>query len=412
MQTRVRLIRRYPAEERRKPKGERKRWVWVLRGYESGGSMPSESVGYYAEARDTWKPSKGEQQRLTVKEAARARQSKQADLKHDKAKVRPSPTARMPWAEFCVSYLAETKGTVCDSTLQSYGESLKIFAQAVSPSAPAEVNAATVKRFVKLQRDGGRSDATIKKHLASLRRVWNDPPTELAKTGNPFVTGRKGLRIRLTVREKEWHWYQSDEIQSVLGACTDVWWRSLIFTAYTTALRLGELQNVRWCDFDPQKLELHVRPRSDDDACWGWVPKGKYRRTLPVIGHDAGMLNRLRVSYGDTSPYIFVQPTRYAEVQRQRALGRWHSRREPVNNLLRDYKGVLARAGVEVNAFHSLRKSCITNWLADGVPPHEVQAMAGHADLTTTMRYYSKVSTDAMVRVREASERSVKGVVA
>ena len=69
--------------------------------------MPSESVGYYAEARDTWKPSQGEQQRLTVKEAERARQSKQADLKHEKAKVRPSPSARMPWAEFSETYLAE-----------------------------------------------------------------------------------------------------------------------------------------------------------------------------------------------------------------------------------------------------------------------------------------------------------------
>ncbi len=102
----------------------------------------------------------------------------------------------------------------------------------------------------------------------------------------------------------------------------------------------------------------------------------------------------------------------HAWIQRQRATGKWHSRREPVNNLLRNYKTILARAGVEVDAFHSLRKSCITNWLKDGVPPHEVQAMAGHASIETTMKYYAKVDIDGRARVRQASERATSGIVA
>ena len=412
MTTRVRLLRRFPPEERKKLLRDRKRWAWMLRWYEPGGSMPSESIGFYAEARDDWRPTRGRQQRLTLGQAERARQRKQTQLEAGTAKPRPSPSARMPWAEFREAYLAETRGTMRDSSLKCLWEAMDVFAQAVNPTTPADVGATMVKRFVKLQRDKGRSDATVKKHVASLRRIWNDPATDLAKTGNPFVLGRKGLRIRLTVREKEWNRYTSDEIQAVMSACPDLWWRAFIFAAYTTGLRLGELVNLRWCDVDTEALEVHVRPRKDTDEAWGWVPKGKHQRTVPLTGHAAAMLTHLSRTRSPANPYVFIPQDRYREIQSQRAAGRWNELRVPLNNRIRGYKRILRRAGVPIDAFHSLRKSCITNWLEGGVPPHEVMAMAGHASVETTMKYYSKVDRSALDRVRAASERYTKGIVA
>ena len=266
-----------------------------------------------------------------------------------------------------------------------------------------------VKRFIQALRNKGRSDATIKKHLASLKRVWNDPTTGFAKRGNPFVLGRS---VRLVCPAKEWHRYTGDEIQSVMGACPDLWWRTFIFTAYTTALRLGELVNLRWTDIEFDALELHVRPRHDDDVCWEWVPKGKHRRTVALTSHTAAMLRHLSRTRNPSNPYVFIPPGRYREILAQRASGKWTSLRSPLNNRQRGYKAILRRAGVSVDAFHSLRKSCVTNWLEDGVPPHEVMAMAGHASVETTMKYYSKVDRSALDRVRAASERYTKGIVA
>lgn len=73
MTTRVRLLRRLPPDERKKSLRDRKRWAWMLRWYEPGGSMPSESIGYYAEARDDWRPVRGSRARLTLGQAERAR---------------------------------------------------------------------------------------------------------------------------------------------------------------------------------------------------------------------------------------------------------------------------------------------------------------------------------------------------
>lgn len=61
-------------------------------------------------------------------------------------------------------------------------------------------------------------------------------------------------------------------------------------------------------------------------------------------------------------------------------------------NVWRDFQVIAKRAGVKSYAkpIHSLRKSRITDW-AGKHPPHVVMAWAGHSDLRTTLKYYSKV---------------------
>ena len=44
---------------------------------------------------------------------------------------------------------------------------------------------------------------------------------------------------------------------------------------------------------------------------------------------------------------------------------------------------------------HVLRKNCILNWARVNRNPKVTQELAGHADLATTMTFYSKVGTDA-----------------
>ena len=60
----------------------------------------------------------------------------------------------------------------------------------------------------------------------------------------------------------------------------------------------------------------------------------------------------------------------------------------------------------------SLRKNCCTNWLSDGVPPHEAQEWMGHESLEKTMKYYSRVTEGAKSRAKESSERILAGLVA
>ena len=46
--------------------------------------------------------------------------------------------------------------------------------------------------------------------------------------------------------------------------------------------------------------------------------------------------------------------------------------------------------------FRDLRHTCITLLLTLGVPPHTVQAIAGHSHINVTMRIYAHANLDAM----------------
>ena len=63
------------------------------------------------------------------------------------------------------------------------------------------------------------------------------------------------------------------------------------------------------------------------------------------------------------------------------------------SNTWRDAQALFRKAGVPAydKPFHSLRKSCITDWAGE-FPTHVVKEWAGHADIRTTLKYYLKVS--------------------
>ena len=58
--------------------------------------------------------------------------------------------------------------------------------------------------------------------------------------------------------------------------------------------------------------------------------------------------------------------------------------------------------------FHDLRRTCLTNWLANGLSEFDVMTMAGHTSFETTRRFYLAVRSDFLDRARKASSRALK----
>ena len=61
------------------------------------------------------------------------------------------------------------------------------------------------------------------------------------------------------------------------------------------------------------------------------------------------------------------------------------------------------RAGISDGTFHDLMATCITEWFEQGMMPHEVQGLAGHASKDTTMRYYVGIRESMIDRAGKAS---------
>jgi integrase len=66
-------------------------------------------------------------------------------------------------------------------------------------------------------------------------------------------------------------------------------------------------------------------------------------------------------------------------------------------------EAVIAKSSYCDRIFHDLRATCITEWFERGMMPHEVQKLAGHASIDTTMKYYVGIRESMIDRARGAS---------
>jgi len=92
----------------------------------------------------------------------------------------------------------------------------------------------------------------------------------------------------------------------------------------------------------------------------------------------------------EAHPYVFVTPRRLERIRIRMAAGKWTPRSEVINNLSRDFNVMRCWANVAPCTLHDLRRSAITNW-ARRLPIQIVQTLAGHANITTTRKYYLAV---------------------
>ena len=75
------------------------------------------------------------------------------------------------------------------------------------------------------------------------------------------------------------------------------------------------------------------------------------------------------------------------------------------DNLTKAYKALLKGAGLRDQRFHDLRHTAATLMLRDGLPVHEVSAVLGHSQTSTTLNLYSHVLPGANDRAAAAMER-------
>ena len=81
----------------------------------------------------------------------------------------------------------------------------------------------------------------------------------------------------------------------------------------------------------------------------------------------------------------------------------------PDGNFRRNWKVICKHASIDDATFHNLRSTCITEWLEHGMMPHEVQRLAGHSSIETTMKHYVGIRESMVGRAREASSAALGG---
>jgi integrase len=263
--------------------------------------------------------------------------------------------------------------------------------------------------------DRGNRPATVAKKLKEIRCVFATGVRRRQLDENPLA------HLKMPkYATGEIHVFTEAECERIVRAARDyvserktgtvVRWDLLVLVALCTGMRRGELLNCTWSDIDVAAQTVTVSPKEDTKETWPWLIKDLDRRTLPLTNELVQMLADHQSQQRERHPYVFVLPARYAYIQNElRANGRWvysDSRQKLVPKFNLVFEKILRRAGIEQGTFHDLRRTAISNWLAKGLSEFEVMKLAGHANFSTTHRFYLRVRDDMIDRARRASTRT------
>jgi integrase len=167
----------------------------------------------------------------------------------------------------------------------------------------------------------------------------------------------------------------------------------LIILAVTTGMRRGEILALRWkdIDFDGMTLKIrrsvsYIKVGNKNDHYESEPKTATSRRTITLPPFVVNALKQQRIRQRE---------------MRLKAGTKWQERNlvfctkngdfYGITTLQRQFRQLLAQAGLEPMRFHDLRHSAATILLSMDVNIKVIQELLGHSNVSTTLRVYSHV---------------------
>lgn len=317
---------------------------------------------------------------------------------------------RVTWATFRQRYEEEFLPGKADGTANKVDAVFNMFERLVGPKLLASVDASVMSLYVKRMRAAGRSESTLKGHLAHMKAAlrWAHRIGILAKV--PAIemptrcNGMKGRPVTLEEFER-----MLKCVPDVVGEQDAEMWRFILRGFWWSGLRRSELWNLTWDD--DRMLCVDLDGRRPMFRIRGDAHKSGKDCLLPMPPEFAEMLGTIPES--ERTGHVFNA--------RNRATGK---------RLKSEYVGqtitrIGKRAGVKVAdgrgkvkfaSAHDLRRSFGFRW-AGRIMPNHLQSLMRHTSISTTLTFYvgrnSEATADALWEaVSNMPEASVANTLA
>jgi len=189
-----------------------------------------------------------------------------------------------------------------------------------------------------------------------------------------------------------------EEARELLKASKDSIIRPMIVLQLAFGLRIAEALAVQWSDFDWQKKTLKVRYQVKRRKNPKWkVGSGEPRSLLQRVKY-------LKSKAGNRDIYLFddaLELLKALQIGQGEALVCPSEKGGPMEprNAQRAFSAVLEASKVksEKPTTHSLRSWRISHWAnVVALPASQLQRLAGHTRIETTLRYYVRGDTDSL----------------
>ncbi|MCZ6494524.1 MAG: tyrosine-type recombinase/integrase, partial [Planctomycetota bacterium] len=356
--------------------------------------------------------------KMFKRDAESIRRAKQSKL--DCRMVKPDKPKRITLADLA----AHDREMIADrryKTLLGYDHAVGHAIKVLGSKARADrISRGDVAKLKAKMRERDYRPATIDKTVRTLRAMWNRAKAEGFLADNPFA----GNGVRWDPRDSRI--FTAEEIDAMVDVASDDWWRLFIRVLATTGLRLNEALHLRWCDVDLDTASVKVC-RHDAETFtvdgetypllpWSAKAKASYR-TIPLPDQTAAGLGRYKAK-ADGSAYVFVDLGRLGAIDARLRAGTLRDDYLIVNTVWRRFKAIQSQAqallaqrrGVapkdvewRLGCIHDLRDTFLTG--IKGLPIDVLQRIAGHADIATTIKFYTTATErdDADVRAAVAA---------
>lgn len=227
---------------------------------------------------------------------------------------------------------------------------------------------ADLRVYVQGRQQEGRSNATINRELAALRRAMHLAMADdrLARVPKFPVLRETGLRQGTYTRE------EFDRIVEELPEHL----KPVATFAYLTGRRRGEILQIQWEDVNIQEGWIRIRANTT---------KTDNPDRIPLTGELLSLVSSL--SHGSPlSGYVFTfQGKAFKTFQRS-------------------WKTAARKAGLPDRLFHDFRRSAATDLIEAGVPEQVAMRVTGHRTRSVFARYNivkSDSVRDAMARLED-----------
>lgn len=237
-------------------------------------------------------------------------------------------------------------------TIASYLNSIQSLSKHYNQS-PNELTSDQIRLFIQRELiEKQISQSYINQLISALKILFVQI---LHREWDPIAIPRARLQKKLPVV------LSTVEVERLLHALSNLKHRTLLYVAYSSGLRLGELRALKLSDIDSSRMQIRV--------VQGKGNKDRYT----ILSQKA--LEQLRFYYKYFRPSVWLFETSKGVAMSERTIQQV-------------FKNALGKSGITKKvSIHSLRHSFATHLMEQGVSLAIIQQLLGHKSLRTTSIY-------------------------
>lgn len=238
---------------------------------------------------------------------------------------------------------------------------LEKFGELVQGRPAQKIERGDVEAFQALETEAGASPATVNCHVRYLKAFFSWLVDEGTIEKNPCkrIRSLRVVRRRKPILKLE----EIDRLLAYLDKTREGFYADLVRVIANTGLRLGEAVHLKWEDIDLARRLLVVRCRPE------YTTKDREERVIPLNDVARSVLSRRMAE--NAFGWLFAVKGRL-----------WH-----LSTVTHGLARRARRAGIDGANWYQLRHAFGTR-AASEYQPLQLAALMGHADPSTTNRYY------------------------